>query len=196
MKIKTKNDLLNLLSLKLSIYQEPYDINKVIDLSNEIIKLFPRNERALYTRALAYEKNGDIENMMKDFEMMIDADPYNSVALNAYGYSLSLHKKKLDYAERLIRRAIEVDPGNAAILDSLAWVLYLKGSYEKAYNYSKLAYSKDQDPEIVSHYYKILLKNGYADEAQKILQQSIKDNPNNENLLNLLNHTNNESAQL
>ena len=195
-KIKTKNDLLNLLSLKLSIYQEPYEINKVIDLSNEIIELFPKNERALYTRALAYEKNGDIENMMKDFEMMINADPYNSIALNAYGYSLSLHKQKLDYAERLIRRAIEVDPGNAAILDSLAWVLYLKGSYEKAYNYSKLAYSKDQDPEIVSHYYKILLKNGYADEAQKILQQSIKDNPNNENLRNLLNHTNNESAQL
>lgn len=195
-KIKTKNDLFNILSLKLSLYQDPYDINKVINQSNEILKSFPKNERALYTRALAYEKNGDIENMKKDFEVMINADPYNSIALNAYGYSLSLHNINLDYADRLIRRALEVDPGNPAILDSLAWVLYLNGSYEKAYKYSKLAYSKDQDPEIVSHYYKILLKNGYADEAQKILQQSIKKNPNNESLLNLLNHTNNESAQL
>lgn len=195
-KIKTKNDLFNLLSLKLSLYQDPYDLNKVIDLSNKILKSFPKNERALYTRALAYEKNAEIENMMKDFEIMINSDPYNSVALNAYGYSLSLHNKNLKYAEKLIQRALKVDPGNPAILDSLAWVLYLNGSYEKAYKYSKLAYSKDQDPEIVGHYYKILLKKGYADEAQRILQQSIKNNPGNESLLNLLNHTNNESAQL
>ena len=53
-----------------------------------------------------------------------------------------LHNKKLTYAEELIRRAINIDPGNAAILDSLAWALYLDGSYKDAYEYASLAYTK------------------------------------------------------
>ena len=86
-KIKSKNDNLNLLSLKLSLYQEPYNVDKVIEVSSEILKSFPNNDRALYSRALAYEKKGDIENMSSDFEKMISSNPYNSIALNAYGYA-------------------------------------------------------------------------------------------------------------
>ena len=195
-KIKTKTDLLNLLSLKLSLYQEPYNVDRVIETSSKILKSFPTNERALYSRALAYEKKGDIEKMSIDFEVMIESNPYNSIALNAYGYSLSLHQYKLNYAEELIRRAIDIDPGNAAILDSLAWVLYLEGSYKAAHKYASLAYIKDRDPEIVMHYYMILLKNGYNDKARNILEQSLRDNPNNKDLLKLLDNDKNEAAQL
>ncbi len=194
--IKSKSDLLNLLSLKLSLYQDPYDVDGVIATSSDILSSFPNNQRALYSRALAYEKIGDLANMSKDFELMISLDPYNSVALNAYGYSLSLHNKQLDYAEKLIRRAIDIDPGNAAILDSLAWVLYLDGSFTDAYKYASLAYTKDQDPEIVSHYYKILLKNGFIDEAQKILNESLKNNPEDKILLELLKDNINEATHL
>jgi Flp pilus assembly protein TadD len=156
--IKNKNDLLRLLSLKLSIYEEAKKIDNIIDVSNKILEDFPDNVRTLYARAIAYEEKGNILNMSKDFEKMIELNPYDSIALNAYGYSLSINNEQLDKAETLIRRAIDIDPGNPAIIDSLAWILYLKGSYETAHKYSSLAYSKDQDPEIVEHYYKILLK--------------------------------------
>ena len=56
---------------------------------------------------------------------MITFDPYNSIALNAYGYSLSLHEKQLAYAEKLIRKAIvSTLTSNTGSL----WVLYLDGS--------------------------------------------------------------------
>ena len=157
---------------------------------------FPENQRALYSRALAYEKKGDLKKMSVDFEKMINFDPYNSIALNAYGYSLSLHEKQLAYAEKLIRKAIDIDPGNPAILDSLAWVLYLDGSYKDAYEYASLAYIKDQDPEIVSHYSKILLKNGFKQKAKKVLEKSLMNNPENDELLRLLDENGDEAAQL
>jgi hypothetical protein len=59
-----------------------------------------------------------------------------------------------------------------------------------------LAYSKDQDPEIVEHHYLILLKNGNSDEAKYILEQSIKNNPNNEKLLKLLDNSKNAAINL
>ena len=70
--------------------------------------------------------------------------------LNALGYSLSLHTNELDYAEKLIRRAIKIDPGNAAIIDSLAWVLYKKGYFKEAVKFSSLAYKKDKDPRLLN----------------------------------------------
>ena len=195
-KIKTDVDALNLLTLKLSLHQDPYDVDKILEISTKILESFPENQRALYSRALAYEKIGDLKQMSIDFEKMITFDPYNSIALNAYGYSLSLHKKQLAYAEKLIRKAIDIDPGNPAILDSLAWVLYLDGSYKDAYEYASLAYTKDQDPEIVSHYYKILLKNGFKQKAKKVLEKSLMNNPENDELLRLLDENGDEAAQL
>ena len=40
--------------------------------------------------------------MSKDFDEMIKVNKYNSIALNAYGYSLALHKLHLDKSEKLI----------------------------------------------------------------------------------------------
>ena len=195
-KIKNQNNLLNSLSLKLSIFEEIGEPTDIINLSTQILQTFPNNERALYSRALAYEKEGNILNMSKDFDEMINLNKYNSIALNAYGYSLALNKHHLDKSENLIRKALTIQPGQAAILDSLAWVLYLKGSYKEAAKYSTLAYSKDQDPEIVEHHYLILLKNGNSDEAKYILEQSIKNNPNNEKLLKLLDNSKNAAINL
>ncbi len=196
-KVKTQSDLLNLLILKLALYQENYESDKIIEVTSEILESFPNNQQALYSRALAYEKQGNISEMSQDFEKMISFDPYNSIALNAYGYSLTLQNTNLELAEELIRRAINIDPGNAAIIDSLAWVLYLGGNYEQAYTYASLAYSKDQDPEIVQHYYIILMKNGLKDEANNVIEESVKENPNNESLMKLLeNHKNDELSKL
>jgi Flp pilus assembly protein TadD len=127
---------------------------------------------------------------------MITLNPYNSIALNAYGYSLALQKIHLDKSENMIRKALAIKPGQAAILDSLAWILYLKGSYEKAEKYASLAYSKEQDPEIVEHYYIILLKNGNSNKAKIILEQSIKNNPTSKKLHNLLDSSKNAAINL
>ena len=195
-KIKNQDNLLNSLSLKLSIFEEIGESADIIKLSSQILESFPNNERALYSRALAYEKEGNILSMSKDFDEMIKLNKYNSIALNAYGYSLALHQLHLDKSEKLIRKALEIRPGEAAILDSLAWVLYLKGSYKEAAKYSSLAYSKDQDPEIIEHHYLILLKNGNSNEAKSILDQSIKNNPNSEKLLRLLDSSKNAAIKL
>ena len=75
-------------------------------------------------------------------------------------------------------------------------IIYLEGFYKDAYEYASLAYIKDQDPEIVYHYYKILLKNGFEQKAKKILEQSLMNNPENDELLQLLDENGDEAAQL
>ncbi len=186
----------NLISLKILLHQELSNFSDIVNLASVGLKEDPANNRLLYSRAIAYEKLGKIDQMTADFQKMINSNPYDSIALNALGYSLSLHTNELDYAEKLIRRAIKIDPGNAAIIDSLAWVLYKKGYFKEAIKFSSLAYKKDKDPEIVEHHYFILIKNNKLIEAQQVISESIKRDPNNKSLLNLYKESQRNEATL
>lgn len=67
------------------------------------------------------------------FGKSIELDPLNAaLPLNALGYMWADRNENLDEAEILIRRALELEPENGAILDSLGWVLYRKGDFENA----------------------------------------------------------------
>ena len=92
------------------------------------------------------------------------------------GYSLVIHTNRYDEAEKYISKALEYDPGNAAILDSMGWVLYKKGDLKNALHYIELAYNKDQDPEIVEHFCEVLIKNGLHKKSREVMEREIRRN--------------------
>ncbi len=63
----------------------------------------------------------------------IDLDPSNaSQAYNYLGYMWADRGENLDEAGEFIKKALELDPNNGAFLDSLGWLSFKKGDYEKA----------------------------------------------------------------
>lgn len=78
------------------------------------------------------EKIGDVDGVRAVLEPLIREDPEDPDLLNFLGYVLADHNRELDYAQRLIERALRKKPDSAAILDSMAWVLYRKGLFQEA----------------------------------------------------------------
>lgn len=73
---------------------------------------------------------------------------------NAVGYTYADLGIELEQAEKLIRRALALEPGNMAILDSMAWVLYRRGDFKGARHYidrSIEAADGDLDAVIADH---------------------------------------------
>ncbi len=80
--------------------------------------------------------------------LILKDDPDDATANNDLGYLLADQNKKLDEAEKRIRRALELDRrqresnkstrfmdgdgDNAAYVDSLGWVLFRKGDWDGA----------------------------------------------------------------
>ena len=50
-----------------------------------------------------------------------------AMTLNALGYTLADRTDRYDEAAKLIEKALEMDPGSAAIIDSWGWVLLPAG---------------------------------------------------------------------
>ena len=177
---------INILLTEISLYNEEKQFFNIIDLVDKSIKRYPNNLRLIYSRAMAYESLKKINKMEEDLKYILSIDSKNSNTLNALGYSLTIHTERYNEAEKYIRKALEYDPGNAAILDSLGWVLYKKGDIKNALHYIELAYNKDQDPEIVEHFCEILIKSGFLKRSKEVMKIEIEKNPDNTDLLNKL----------
>ena len=65
-------------------------------------------------------------------EMLVRSRPDDIAALNMLGYLLADSRTRLPEAERYLRRARELAPGDPAILDSWGWLLLAEGKPREA----------------------------------------------------------------
>ena len=77
-------------------------------------------------------KSGDIESATKEYDVVLALNPESAIVLNNYAYYLALGGGDLEKAEVLSRKAVDEQPENPTYLDTLAWILYLKGQYADA----------------------------------------------------------------
>ena len=85
-----------------------------------------------YARGMAYEQMGKWPEAEADLRMALDFQPDHPYLLNYLGYSLADRGKDLNEALNMIARAVDLRPADGYITDSLGWVFYRLGEYEKS----------------------------------------------------------------
>jgi Flp pilus assembly protein TadD len=121
------------------------------------------------------EKMKNFEGAESEFRSIIKEEPDNAGALNYLGYMLADRNQHLDEAQQLIIKALEIDPGNGAYLDSLGWVYYHQNHLEAAEEQLRNALDKmKDDPTVHDHLGDVLVKQGKVKEAIVQWQASLK----------------------
>ena len=113
----------------------------------------------------------------KDLRTLIAMDENNAMALNALGYSMILHTDRHQEAQRLIKRAYLLNPGDPAIIDSMGWVLLKLGQLTEALDYLQKAFDLLPDPEIAAHLGEVQWLLGDKQTALDIWQQGLQQAP-------------------
>ena len=122
-------------------------------------------ELAILADSLAYHDVFD-----QTMEDLLTRHKNNADFLNTFAYSLMLRGEKLDYSEILINKAISILPDAPHIIDSLGYLEYLKGNFEKSKTLFEKALFKDSHPEIAHHLISALIKLGHKKEALEIFK--------------------------
>ncbi len=99
----------------------------------------PQHWVVWYTRAITHEREDRWEQAEADFRKALELNPEQPHVLNYLGYSLVERREDLDEALEMIRRAVEGEPDNGYIVDSLGWVYYRLGRYEEALEHMERA---------------------------------------------------------
>ena len=138
---------------------------------------FPRSFSLLYGRAMAHEAKGAFKEMEQDLRSILAQDPDHAATLNALGYTLTNHTERFEEAAKLIERALELSPGDPAILDSLGWVYYKLGDFEVSESLLRRAHIAFPDPEVAAHLGEVLWVQGRQIEARDIWKDGLSRVP-------------------
>jgi tetratricopeptide (TPR) repeat protein len=107
---------------------------------------------AMLARARLAERMGDTAAAVAQLEPVIRDRPDLVGALNLAGYLLADANQRLDDAERYLRRARDLAPGDPAILDSWGWLLLRRGQARAAVRaLDRAARFAPLEPEILMH---------------------------------------------
>jgi len=113
----------------------------------------------LYNRAVAFEFLARYQDMEASLGRILKHNPRHAESLNFLGYSLADRGVRLDEAETLIRRALDIRPDNPYYLDSLAWVYYRQGRVEDAVVVQQKALAKLHDDPVMHEHLGDMFRN-------------------------------------
>jgi tetratricopeptide (TPR) repeat protein len=143
------------------------------------------NAKFYFNYGMAAEQAGLYDKAADLLRKSIALDPENSAeAYNYLGYMWADHNMNLDEAETMIRRALQSEPDNASYLDSLGWVEFRKGQFDRALDNLLRAAKTAQreDPVVFEHIGDTYLKLNRSREALEAWQKALALDPKNKNL--------------
>jgi tetratricopeptide (TPR) repeat protein len=153
------------------------EANTVLALANQT---FTDDPDLLYEQSMMVEKLNRIDEMERLLRKVIQLKPNHHHAYNALGYSLAERNLRLPEARELIKKALDLAPGEPFITDSLGWVEYRLGNREEALRLLQQAYKSRPDVEIGAHLGEVLWMSGQREEARRVLRESRNRDESNE----------------
>ncbi len=157
-----------ILSARARMYADGGDLSSAMGVLKQAVLEYPDSVDLRYAMASIYEEQGRISDALRELTDLVKARPDDPAALNALGYTLADHSRDLARARRLIEAAHAEAPKNAAILDSMGWVLFRQGKSAEAETYLREAYADDRGGDIAAHLGEVLWQQGRRADAEQI----------------------------
>ncbi len=138
-----------------------------------------------YAQALLYQEQGRNRRSANALNSLVRDQPDDAGLLNALGYLLTDQMNRHEDALEYLAEALALEPDNAAIIDSMGWVLFNLGDYEAALSHLDRAYALFPDPEVAAHIVDTQWALGNRELALELLEQKLQESPDSRHLKEL-----------
>ena len=152
------------------------DERKTLD-SADALSTAPQDKQTIeFYRGAMYEREKNYDAAEKSFRNVLQSDPENAGAMNYLGYMFADRGIRLEEAQQLISKALDLEPGNGAYQDSLGWVYYRLNQLDQAADVLRLAVDKvGKDPTVHDHLGDVYFKQGKIREAIQQWEASVAE---------------------
>jgi len=141
----------------------------------KVVALDPKSDQAHFQLGALYDEHKNKEKTIEHMKKAIELNPQNAAALNYLGYTWAEMGVRLEEAESLILRALKIEPNDGFYIDSLGWVYYQKGDYQRAVEQLERAVELARDdPTIIEHLGDAYEKTGKMERALERYREALK----------------------
>jgi tetratricopeptide (TPR) repeat protein len=156
-----------------SLYGEEKNWSKVKQTLDAGLTLFPDNPSLLLRQAFLFDQVGDVDASLESARKILDIEANNAEALNFIAYSYAERNTRLEEAEVLALRAIELADA-PHIRDTYGWILYRMKRFDDALAELKIASAGlPEDPTILDHLGDVYVALGRINDALSVYQKAL-----------------------
>jgi len=124
-------------------------VEEIVAESPETMQL---SSRFYLYYGMCYERTRQFGKAEKVFEKCLESHPDAHDILNYLAYMWAENDSRLEKGLEYVTRALELDPENAAYIDTLGWIYYKQGRYKEALEQVlKATGLLEDDPTIADH---------------------------------------------
>lgn len=147
---------------------------EAIDIFNQVLEKAPHNSIALYNRARAYSRLGQIKHCLADFKKLVTIESQNATFIGDYAVALHLNGED-QMAAQEFERALALEPTNPYRYSSRAFFRDRTGDFEGAIaDYEKAIELDPEDAIALNNKGLVEEKLGYKDKAKQSFSKSNK----------------------
>ncbi|MFC2083461.1 tetratricopeptide repeat protein [Bacteroidota bacterium] len=148
---------------------------EAVEYLEKAITIDPSNVQIMGTLGLIYDSLEEFEKSDNLYENAIAIDSTNALILNNYAYSLAERGLQLERALKMSKIAVESDSTNSSYLDTIGWVYYKVGEYQKAKFYVEEAIKEENDnATLIDHLGDIIMKLGDKQKAINYWEKALE----------------------
>lgn len=169
-------ELSELADARIRILHKEGKLDQALAAAREASQKWPDDLGLVFLYGSLLDEAGNKAEAMTVMENLLKKQPDNFQALNYVGYTLAEENRDLERALELLKRANDIAPNQAFIIDSLAWAYYRLNLTEDALREIRRAISlgANVDATIWEHYGDIAARASHKDEAKRAYRKAIE----------------------
>lgn len=150
--IRLKDDHAPFYALYASLLDDQKEYSKAEKMLLDATKKFPEHAQLHFFLGNMQDRLGEKESSVTTMQTVLKLDKDHVQALNFLAYTFADMNRNLDEAERLVRQALTLQPGDGYILDTLGWVLFKRGRYSDAIRTLEAAYKVQPNESVIAEH--------------------------------------------
>lgn len=176
--IKQADDQPSLYAFFATLLDEQKSYKKAATMLTGAVEKFPGNTQLRFFLGTMYDRLGNTQETIAQLNKVLEIDKNHIQALNYLAYTYAELGQNLDQAFEFVNRALELQPGDGYIMDTMGWLYFKKGDNESAIKYLEAAYNAKNDEAIIAeHLGDAYLRHQMWQKAQKMYQRAAQLEP-------------------
>jgi tetratricopeptide (TPR) repeat protein len=168
-----RQDVAQFYSIYASLLDEKGEYQQAAKILADGSEKFPDNVQLQFFLGTIQDRLGDKSQVVEHMKKVIEMDPNHVQGLNYLAFTYAESNKNLEDAEKLARRALEIEPNDGYIQDTLGWILFKKGKFAESIKVLESALKNQPNEAIIAeHLGDAYTKHQLVEKARQMYQRA------------------------
>lgn len=171
--LTAKGDQPQVYAMYASLLDEKGDFKSAANVLEQGLEKFPENAQLRFYYGTINDRLGKKDVVITEMKKVLAIDPNNVQGLNYLAFTWAELNQNLPDAEKLARHAMELEPQDGYVLDTLGWILYKRNKYPEAVKFLEAAHKVQGTVSVIAeHLGDAYYKQSMVDKAKKMYRKA------------------------